>query len=97
MGKLQGSVLLTQRQSKFVTHVAHIHQVFKGLVKSEKNLVGWHFGFKLHLVINERGELLAFKLTPTNVDDREPVTEEKTITANSLNLCEWQQEVREIQ
>jgi hypothetical protein len=33
----------------------------------------WHFGFKLHLVINERGELLAFTLTPANVDDRKPV------------------------
>ena len=37
--------------------------------------MGWHFGFKLHLVINERGELLAFKLTPANTDDRVPVPE----------------------
>ncbi len=36
---------------------------------------GWHFGFKLHLIINDRGELLAFKLTPGNVDDRKPVPE----------------------
>lgn len=28
--------------------------------------MGWHFGFKLHLIINDRGELLAFKLTPGN-------------------------------
>ena len=27
----------------------------------------------MHLIINERGELLAFKLTPGNVDDRKPV------------------------
>jgi len=27
----------------------------------------------LHLIINERGELLAFKLTPANTDDRKPV------------------------
>ena len=33
----------------------------------------WFYGFKLHLIINEHGELLAFKLTPANVDDREPV------------------------
>ena len=35
--------------------------------------MGWHYGFKLHLIINDRGELLAFKLTPGNTDDRKPV------------------------
>lgn len=35
--------------------------------------MGWFFGFKLHLVINDQGELLAFYLTPGNVDDRKPV------------------------
>ena len=48
-------------------------RVFEGLVGWGKNSVGWHYGFKLHLIINERGELLAFKLTPGNVDDRKPV------------------------
>jgi hypothetical protein len=52
---------------------AHAHKVFKGLVKWGKNSVGWHFGFKLHLIINDQGELLAFKLTPANTDDRQPV------------------------
>ncbi len=35
----------------------------------------WHFGFKLHLIISDRGELLAFKLTAGNVDDRKPLPE----------------------
>ena len=35
--------------------------------------MGWFYGFKLHLVINERGELLALRLTPGNLDDRKPV------------------------
>jgi hypothetical protein len=35
--------------------------------------VGWFYGFKLHLVVNDRGELLAFCLTPGNTDDRQPV------------------------
>ena len=35
--------------------------------------MGWFFGFKLHLVSNDRGELLAVRVTPGNVDDREPV------------------------
>ena len=51
------------------------HRVFEGLVGWGKNSVGWHYGFKLHLMIDERGELLAFKLTPGNVDDRKPVPE----------------------
>lgn len=32
--------------------------------------MGWFFGFKLHLVCNEKGELLNFCLTRGNVDDR---------------------------
>jgi hypothetical protein len=38
-----------------------------------KTSVGWFYGFKLHLVVNDRGELLAFCVTPGNVDDRRPV------------------------
>ena len=33
----------------------------------------WFVGFKLHLVVNDRGELLAFFLMPGNVDDRKPI------------------------
>ena len=49
------------------------NRVFRGLAKLGKTTMGWFFGFKLHLVINERGELLAVTLTPGNVDDRKPV------------------------
>ncbi len=35
--------------------------------------MGWFFGFKLHIVINAQGELMAFCLTPGNTDDRKPV------------------------
>ena len=38
-----------------------------------KTSVGWFYGFKLHLVVNDRGEVLAVCLTPGNVDDRRPV------------------------
>ncbi len=34
---------------------------------------GWFFGFKLHLVVNDRGEILQFCISPGNVDDRKPV------------------------
>ncbi|WP_338149569.1 transposase, partial [Xenorhabdus bovienii] len=33
----------------------------------------WFYGFKLHLIVNHQGEIMAAKLTPGNVDDREPV------------------------
>ena len=49
------------------------HRVFAGLAALGKTSVGWFFGFKLHLVINDRGELLSFALTPGNADDRAPV------------------------
>lgn len=49
------------------------HRVFKGLAKKAKSSMGWYFGFKLHLVINDKGELMAFQLTAANVDDRVPV------------------------
>ena len=58
-----------------VCHNARIaqHRVCRADARRDKTSVGWFYGFKLHLVINERGELLAFSLTPGNVDDRRPV------------------------
>ena len=35
--------------------------------------MGWFYGFKLHLIVNERGELITFYLTAGNIDDRKPV------------------------
>jgi transposase len=49
------------------------HKVFAGLAARGKSSTGWFFGFKLHVVINHRGEILAIRLTPGNVDDRKPV------------------------
>jgi Transposase DDE domain len=58
-----------------VCHNARIgqHRVFTVDARRGKTSVGWFYGFKLHLVFNDRGELLAFCLTPGNVDDRRPV------------------------
>jgi hypothetical protein len=54
---------------------AHTHQRFKKRAPWGKNSLGWFYGFKRHLIINDQGELLAFKLTPAKVDDRQPVPE----------------------
>lgn len=51
------------------------HKVFEGHAERGKSTLGYFFGFKLHLVVNDQGELLAFRLTPANVDDRKPVPE----------------------
>jgi hypothetical protein len=49
------------------------HRVFAGLAERGKDSVGWFYGFKLHLVVTDQGDLLACCLTPANVDDRRPV------------------------
>ncbi|HEU5227280.1 MAG TPA: IS982 family transposase [Ktedonobacteraceae bacterium] len=49
------------------------HRVFAVDAKRGKTSMGWFFGFKLHLAVNDQGELLACCLTPGNVDDRAPV------------------------
>lgn len=49
------------------------HKVFARVATRGKTSTGWFFGFKLHLLFNERGELLNVALTPGNVDDRKPV------------------------
>lgn len=54
------------------------HKVFKNVAELGKSTLGWFFGFKLHLVVNDQGELLAFCLTPGNTDDRVPVPEMTT-------------------
>ena len=49
------------------------HKVFSECARRGKTSVDWFFGFKLHLVINDCGELLNVRLTPGNTDDRRPV------------------------
>ena len=51
------------------------NKVFKNCAKRGKTSTGWFFGFKLHLIINDQGELMSFALTSGNVDDRTPVLE----------------------
>jgi transposase len=51
------------------------HRVFVESAARGKTSMGWFYGFKLHTIVNERGELLACRLTAGNVDDRQPVTD----------------------
>ena len=55
------------------------HRVFKDLAARGKTSMGWFFGFKLHLVVNELGELLEIQITPGNTDDRKPVLDVRNV------------------
>lgn len=49
------------------------NKVFKGLATIGKTTKGWFFGFKLHIIIDAKGNLMSAKLTKGNVDDRSVV------------------------
>ena len=54
-------------------HRIATHKVFADVATRGKTSMGRFYGFKLHLIINDEGELLAFRLTPGHVNDRQPV------------------------
>jgi len=49
------------------------NKVFNGLAQVGRSTMGYFFGFKLHIIINDKGELLNVVITPGNVDDRQPL------------------------
>ena len=51
----------------------HNNKTMKGFAAKGKCTMGWFYGFKLHLVINDKGEIIQWLLTAGNVDDREPL------------------------
>lgn len=55
------------------------HKVFDGIAQRGKTTMGYFYGFKLHFIINDKGEILSFVITPGNVDDREPLKDKKFI------------------
>lgn len=51
----------------------HANGVFDGIAAKGKSTMGRFFGFKLHLIINDKGEILSFVITRGNMDDRVPL------------------------
>lgn len=49
------------------------HKVFAGIAQRGKSTMGYFFGFKLHIIVNDMGEIINFVITPGNIDDREPL------------------------
>ena len=60
-----------------------IHKTFEGLAERGRCSMGWFFGFKLHLIINDKGE----NFTPGNVDDWEPLEQGKFLKNIKGKLC----------
>jgi hypothetical protein len=49
------------------------HKTFANEAERGKYSTGWFYGFKLHLLVDDCGEILSFQVTRGNVDDRKPV------------------------
>jgi hypothetical protein len=78
LGKCTGVSIIDSTPIR-VCHVKRekSHKVFKGMATKGKSTIGWFFGFKLHLVINDKGEIIDFLITQAHVDDREPLANRK--------------------
>lgn len=74
MGRCTGISFIDSTPLRVCRHQRILqHRTFKGLAQLGKCSMGWFYGFKLHLICNEKGEIVNFTFTPGNVDDREPL------------------------
>lgn len=46
------------------------HKIFKELAARGKSTMGWFYGLKLHLIVNDKGQNMTVKIMPGNTDDR---------------------------
>lgn len=49
------------------------NKVFKNIASIGKSTMGWFYGFKLHIIVNDKGEILDFVISQANLDDRAPL------------------------
>ena len=89
MGKCTGISFIDSTTLK-VCHIKREHSIgettFKGIATKGCGSLGWFFGFKLHIIINDRGEIISFVITQGNVDDRKPLSMESFIEKVSGKL-----------
>ena len=64
-----------------------IHKNFEGFAEYGKCPMRWFFAFKLHLIINNKGEIQNFMFTPGNVNDREPLRQGDFLANVKRKLC----------
>jgi hypothetical protein len=78
LGKCSGISFLDSTVLKVCHHKREKqNKVFKGTATKGRGTMGWFFGFKLHIIINERGEIIDFLITQGNVDDRQPLKDKR--------------------
>jgi hypothetical protein len=87
MGQCTGISFIDSTTLK-VCHIKREHQnrVFDGIATKGCGTLGWFFGFKLHIIINDKGEIISFVITQGNVDDREPLSMDSFIEKVSGKL-----------
>jgi hypothetical protein len=56
-------------QNRWITR----SKLYKGIAGRGVSSLGWFYGFKAHVCLNQAGRLLGLRITPGNVDDRKPV------------------------
>lgn len=61
-------------------------KTFKGLASRGHSSIDWFYGFKLHMIINDKSEIIAIKITKGNTDDRKAF-EEMAIRQNLKGKC----------
>ena len=74
LGKCTGISFIDSTPLK-VSHIKREkqHKVFEGIAEKTFRTMGWYFGFKLHLIVNDKGEIVDFLITKANVDNRQPL------------------------
>ena len=73
-GKVTGKYYIDSTKLQVCDNLRiHSHQVFKDIAKRGKTSAGWFFGFKLHLIINNQGDIMNFRINSGNRDDRSVV------------------------
>lgn len=80
MGECTGISFVDSTTLK-VCHIKRDQQnkVFSGITTKDKCTTEWFFGFKLHIIINNKGEILSFVITQGDVDNREPLNSDSFI------------------
>lgn len=63
------------------------NKVFSGLAARGKTSTGWFYGFKLHLIINEYGEIVSYAITPGNIADNNANIIKKLVKKFTGKLC----------
>ena len=75
-GKARGIYFLdTTKLSIYHSMREKRNKVFGKIAEKGKTSMGRFFRFKMHMIINDIGQIMATKITKGNVDDRTPISE----------------------